>query len=1473
MAIRVKKPTVFTFAELCRYNKAPVLRSDSNWVKEDGPLKATGNVLKALSHPGAPFGKFADRADVDPNGDTLKVTTTGTFFGKYGILKIKANGSYVYKLYTEAQKPGAFDKVQGLSEGERLKEVFRYNATDGFVTRKSLLSITIFGTDDPVKILDLTPASEGGDTVVDEDGLPGALADSGLPGEVNGGGLTTNTGDFKISAPDGVDDLIVGGVAVITNGVFGGPVSITTPLGNTLTILSYSAATGVVTYSYTLNAAETHPGPGEDSIFESLTVTLSDVDGSTASASLDVRIVDDQPTIAVCETQNEEVLLVSLIVDECVECEDGCVPPDTLILDETDLTVDATSNFAGAFVTDFGADGPGSIVYALETSGGTSGLIDTLSGLPVVVAKEGDDIIGRIGPAPTDIVFVISIDPLTGDVTFDQQRAVVHDPNFGPNDFAGLPFDLVSIVATITDSDGDTASATFFAGGFFGIFDDAPTATDEPVQNVGEGGTVAGQFDFAPGNDGATVTAINGTLLVFGPDGFSQDIDLGLGTIKVKADGSYEFTADNPTNSPVPPINGTFTVTDGDGDPVTGNFTFQIDDVNVPTGGTAMAAVDDDGLSEGNPFSTSGDLDANVGDDPADTSEASFTGVLGGSVGGDVPGTFSFAALHGTSVTVGLETVNLTWAGNVLTGTGPRGPLFEVVVTDPATGAYQVHLLDNVLHAGGPNDEEINATVNLGYVITDSDGSTAPGTLTIVFDDDAPSVVDDTDSIASGAYGPATGNVLTGIDIAGGDANATDGAADSLGADGGSVTAIIGFGGPGTIGGTTTGQYGILTLNADGSYSYTRNPGTSGGVTDTFTYTVTDGDGDTATATLAIDIGDAIPVTAENATVLLDDDALGGNPGGTDDDPDSANATGFLAGSGGDAPLTWALQTTGAPGGFSYIANGTGIDIFQGTTKVLVVTLNAATGGYTVSQVAPIAHVAGSDENNQSFTLSYTVTDADTDVANGTLDINVDDDTPVVANDTDSIASGAYGPATGNVLTGIDIAGGDANATDGAADSLGADGGSVTAIIGFGGPGTIGGTTTGQYGILTLNADGSYSYTRNPGTSGGVTDTFTYTVTDGDGDTATATLAIDIGDAIPVTAENATVLLDDDALGGNPGGTDDDPDSANATGFLAGSGGDGPLTWTIISFTSPIGFGVTVVNPGLLEIVQGVTLVMSITLDNATGAYTVTQHAPIDHAALLDENNTNFTLGYRVTDADGDIASGSIQINVDDDTPVVANDTDSIASGAYGPATGNVLTGIDIAGGDANATDGAADSLGADGGSVTAIIGFGGPGTIGGTTTGQYGILTLNADGSYSYTRNPGTSGGVTDTFTYTVTDGDGDTATATLAIDIGDAIPVTAENATVLLDDDALGGNPGGTDDDPDLGQRHRLPRGLGRRCAVDLGVADDGSARRLLLYRQRYGDRHLPRHDEGSGRDPQRCDGRLHREPGRADCACGGL
>jgi VCBS repeat-containing protein len=100
-----------------------------------------------------------------------------------------------------------------------------------------------------------------------------------------------------VSAPDGLSSLNIGGISVISGGVAAGfPQSITTQLGNTLTITGYNAATGVVSYSYTLNGNDAHPaGDGANSLSEHFTVTAGDSNGDSATGSLDVNIIDDVP--------------------------------------------------------------------------------------------------------------------------------------------------------------------------------------------------------------------------------------------------------------------------------------------------------------------------------------------------------------------------------------------------------------------------------------------------------------------------------------------------------------------------------------------------------------------------------------------------------------------------------------------------------------------------------------------------------------------------------------------------------------------------------------------------------------------------------------------------------------------------------------------------------------------------------------------------------------------------------------------------------------------------------------------------------------------------------------------------------------------------------------------------------------------------------------------------------------------------
>ena len=151
------------------------------------------------------------------------------------------------------------------------------------------------------------------------------------------------------------------------------------------------------------------------------------------------------------------------------------------------------------------------------------------------------------------------------------------------------------------------------------------------------------------------------------------------------------------------------------------------------------------------------------------------------------------------------------------------------------------------------------------------------------------------------------------------------------------------------------------------------------------------------------------PSAFPNAAAQLDDDNLpGGNPGflstlvdgAPPDDVAPVNATGVLGydyGSGG----TGTVLLTGAvlPADFSASVDPTGtvLTIHQISTNldVLRVTLaDTTSGAYTVTELNAIDHPAGDQENNLEFTINYQVTSAGGTV-DGTLVVNVDDDTPI----------------------------------------------------------------------------------------------------------------------------------------------------------------------------------------------------------------------------------------------------------------------------------------------------------------------------------------------------------------------------------------------------------------------------------------------------------------------------------------------
>ncbi|WP_256578039.1 DUF5801 repeats-in-toxin domain-containing protein, partial [Pseudomonas sp. Irchel s3h17] len=223
-----------------------------------------------------------------------------------------------------------------------------------------------------------------------------------------------------------------------------------------------------------------------------LTATKTDKDGDSAHATLNIGqnlvFEDDGPSIS---TTGEE---------------------PTLTVDETVLAINDTKSFAANFNSAFGADGAGTLTYALGVVAGASGLTDTATGQAVNLSLNGAVVEGRTA-ASNALVFTVSV-AANGDVTLDQLRAVVHPDTTDPDDATSLTSDdLVTLTATTTDGDGDSVQATLNIGQNLVFEDDGPSinttgeeptlTVDETVLAINDTKSFAANFNSAFGADGA----------------------------------------------------------------------------------------------------------------------------------------------------------------------------------------------------------------------------------------------------------------------------------------------------------------------------------------------------------------------------------------------------------------------------------------------------------------------------------------------------------------------------------------------------------------------------------------------------------------------------------------------------------------------------------------------------------------------------------------------------------------------------------------------------------------------------------------------------------------------------------------------------------------------------------------------------------------------------------------------------------
>ncbi|MCX9131496.1 retention module-containing protein, partial [Aeromonas veronii] len=442
----------------------------------------SGNLLENSTNPDGP----ADASIVSydwginigvPAGVAATITGVGT-------LIINPDGSYTF---TPAPNyDGAVPPVN-------------YQVTDGQDTVTSTLVISITPVDEAVGLDGLT--LEGGEVLVSD----ANLADGSAP---NAAALT-QSGVFTFNAPDGVQTLAIGAIQLISNGtVIALPVSIETPLGNGLqiTAITYDPVTGngSVSYSYTLLDNEAHQQPASDlQLGESLAVTLTDDDGDTTSATLDIVIQDDVPTqdVGVAEEANLGGLSISL--DETVGKEDTYSESDVndgYVSDDVEgALARATTAIEGGLLSlftssgSYGADGAGSITGSFSFVGiGEAGVATNLSatkgGAITLNTVSATELQGVDGDG--DVVFSIKIVEVDGvsQLQTTQFEALSHDNTglldeslsllLGGQNSLGLQYSVTRV-----DGDGDSvtdsATVSLIAGerSVFSFDDDGPSAS------------------------------------------------------------------------------------------------------------------------------------------------------------------------------------------------------------------------------------------------------------------------------------------------------------------------------------------------------------------------------------------------------------------------------------------------------------------------------------------------------------------------------------------------------------------------------------------------------------------------------------------------------------------------------------------------------------------------------------------------------------------------------------------------------------------------------------------------------------------------------------------------------------------------------------------------------------------------------------------------------------------------------------
>ncbi|MFD1007728.1 immunoglobulin-like domain-containing protein [Oceanisphaera ostreae] len=1221
----------------------------------------------------------------------------------------------------------------------------------------------------------------------------------------------TASGVLRVTAPSGLDSISIAGTTITLaqlQGLAGAAQTITIAGHGTLTLTGMTAnatsngseVSWDISYEYTLTDAQTHADAGgTNSLLKdiALGVTAKTADGTgvigEVAGSLGVLVIDDVPQAANdtgtivedganpltgnvltndklgADTQTNPVVEVgfgatsgtigtalsgaygqltlnadgtySYQLDNTNVTVNGLKDGDILTEEFTYTIKDADGDSSTATITitiDGKTDGVPTLVIAdnndLEvgdhsiaenatapvtgnfTITAPDGLQQITVGTKVVSAAQLADLTANpvtISGAEGTLILT-GFNVATGEVTYSYQQTGTNKNHSGGKNSVTDTFPII-----VTDNGGDsTVSADLTI-----LITDTVPAAEADTNSVPSGSyaAVTGNVisNDTQGADGAKVSQVQGknAATIISPTG-NTVVEGTYGNLTIHSDGTYSYQRNAGSEGGVDDVF-TYTLRDGDGDTVNTTLTISIADhapiLDIPAAGGATTTVYESGLTGG-----------------TEQGSNKHTAI----------GTIDFTAKDGlTTVTLGghtLTDVNQTFAGGL-------------------TARYEYNANgEGVIHYSYTLPEAVDSTTktsqSFAITVTDNDGDAAPaGDLVINIINDAPLVVKDDGEVKEGY-------TLTKTAIEGLLANDTSGA-DGWVATGGVIGVQFASGTVQTVTAAGTiieGTYGTLTLKSDGSYSYQAKPNVTTGpaVSDEFTYTVKDADGDTKETTLTIKVTDV--------------------SGALKDTQGTVYESGLADGT--------------APSDITSKITDQSLNLDSNWTVKELTTFTTPAGTFTVKTDGTYSYVLNNavTENVVSTVeiFEFDVVDQYGNIAKNTVTIKIMDDAPLATADTATIAEDDALTVGGNVFTNDKLGADNANS---AAPVTGIQFGTDVGVVGTG--------LEGAYGSLVLNADGTYTYTLDNDnaavnalkTGKSLTEVFTYTITDADGDTATTTLTITINGK---TDGDPTITPDD----GNEGASTSLEQQGQATVYEKGlvETDNSQITTGTITLNTPDGLASIDVGGTLITLaqLQGLSPTTQITITTPQGIITVTGFTPgttvggVPTAAtvaysyeLKEVQSTpettspvnpglnNFDdIALIVTDAGGVTHSGSLQVNIIDDTPTANDDSVNVAADGFA-ANGNVVTN---------------DRQGADTAKVTKVTTAGGadvvvPETGSATVVGVHGTLTIQADGTYTYQRANNVKSGSVDEFTYTLSDADGDIDTATLTVTVQDGTPTLA--------------------------------------------------------------------------------------------------